>query len=91
MRANDKVTAYVLIKTEVGKADTVASEILKIPGISKASVVAGEYDIIVELVETNVKEIFNKVVKEIQEVSDVKETKTFIGTKMTAALPKGRL
>ncbi len=91
MKANDEVTAYVLIKTEMGTADTVASEILKIPGISKATVVAGEYDIIVELLDKNIKVVFNKVVRQIQEISDVKETKTFVGTKMPTRGEKGRL
>jgi DNA-binding Lrp family transcriptional regulator len=91
MKINDKITAYVLIKTELGKADTIASEILKLPGVLKATVVAGEYDIIVELLDTNIEEVLNKVVRGIQEIPDVKETKTFIGTKMFAPIRKGRL
>lgn len=90
MEAKDITIAYVLIKTEVGKSDTVASEILKIPEILKATVVAGEYDIIVELQEMDIKKIFHKVIREIQEIPGIKETKTFVGTKMTPRVEKGR-
>lgn len=91
MKRAEAVTAYVLIKTEVGKSDIIASELLKLPKISNVTVVAGEYDIVVELQEANIKGVFDRVIREIQEIPDIKETRTLLGTKMTARAPKSRL
>ena len=40
------VQAYILIQTEVGKANSVAAAIKAIPGVSLAEGVTGPYDVI---------------------------------------------
>ena len=40
------VQAYILIQTEVCKANSVAAAIKAIPGVSLAEVVTGPYDVI---------------------------------------------
>ena len=40
------IEAYVLIQTEIGKAAQVVAEVKEIPGVTRAVVVAGPYDVL---------------------------------------------
>ncbi|HEY3671493.1 MAG TPA: Lrp/AsnC ligand binding domain-containing protein [Acidimicrobiia bacterium] len=69
------VTAYVLIQTEVGRAERVASAARDIPGVVAADNVAGPYDVIVKTEADTLDELGRLVVSAIQKVEGI--TRTF--------------
>lgn len=85
------VIAYILIKTDVGKADVVLQDILEIPKITKAVIVTGEYDIVAEISAPNVENLIGQIVKEVHQIRNIRETKTLIGAKIKTHIPRGNL
>ena len=69
------VTAYVLIQTEVGRAEKVATAARDIPGVVAADNVAGPYDVIVKTEADTLDELGQLVVSAIQKVEGI--TRTF--------------
>ncbi len=70
------VQAYILVQTEVGKAATVAAEISGIPGVVAAEDVTGPYDVIVRAEATDVDELGQLVVAQVQGVNGITRTLT---------------
>lgn len=70
------VQAYILVQTEVGKAATVAAEISGIPGVVAAEDVTGPYDVIVRAEATDVDELGQLVVAQVQGVHGITRTLT---------------
>ncbi|MFI5052808.1 MAG: Lrp/AsnC ligand binding domain-containing protein [Acidimicrobiia bacterium] len=69
------VTAYVLIQTEVGRAEKVATSARLLTGVIDADNVAGPYDVIVKAEADSLDELGRLVVSEIQKVAGI--TRTF--------------
>ena len=69
------VTAYVLIQTEVGQAERVASSARAIAGVITADNVAGPYDVIIKAESTSLDDLGKLVLSEIQKVDGI--TRTF--------------
>jgi DNA-binding Lrp family transcriptional regulator len=69
------VTAYVLIQTEVGRAEKVASSARSLAGVIDANNVAGPYDVIVKAQADSLDELGRLVVSAIQKVDGI--TRTF--------------
>jgi DNA-binding Lrp family transcriptional regulator len=69
------VTAYVLIQTEVGRAEKVAKAARDIAGVVAADNVAGPYDVIVKTEAETLDELGQLVVSAIQKVDGI--TRTF--------------
>jgi len=69
------VTAYVLIQTEVGQAEKVATAARGIDGVVAADNVAGPYDVIVKTEAASLDELGQLVVSAIQKVDGI--TRTF--------------
>jgi DNA-binding Lrp family transcriptional regulator len=69
------VTAYVLIQTEVGRAEKVAKAARDISGVVAADNVAGPYDVIVKTEAETLDELGQLVVSAIQKVDGI--TRTF--------------
>jgi DNA-binding Lrp family transcriptional regulator len=69
------VTAYVLIQTEVGRAEKVAKAARDIAGVVDADNVAGPYDVIVKTEADTLDELGQLVVSAIQKVDGI--TRTF--------------
>ena len=69
------VTAYVLIQTEVGQAEKVATAARGIDGVVAADNVAGPYDVIVKTEADTLDELGQLVVSAIQKVDGI--TRTF--------------
>jgi len=69
------VTAYVLIQTDVGRAEKVATAARDIPGVVAADNVAGPYDVIVKTEADTLDELGQLVVSAIQKVEGI--TRTF--------------
>ena len=70
------VNAYILIQTEVGKANDVVSAARLVPGVSDASEVTGPYDVIVRCVAGSIDELGAMVVGAIQKVPGITRTLT---------------
>jgi DNA-binding Lrp family transcriptional regulator len=69
------VTAYVLIQTEVGRAEKVATAARAIAGVVDSDNVAGPYDVIVKAESGTLDDLGKLVVSEIQKVEGI--TRTF--------------
>jgi DNA-binding Lrp family transcriptional regulator len=69
------VTAYVLIQTEVGRAEKVAKAARDIIGVVTADNVAGPYDVIVKAESESLDDLGQLVVSAIQQVDGI--TRTF--------------
>jgi len=69
------VNAYVLIQTEVGKADRVTQAVRAITGVVTADDVTGPYDVIVRTEAPSLDDLGKMVVSQIQGVEGI--TRTF--------------
>lgn len=72
------VHAFIMVKTGAGASGEVSDQIQTHDGISTAHVVAGEYDIIVEVGSDEVDDVLQTVAGRIGTVAGVTDTKTYI-------------
>lgn len=70
------VEAYILIQTEVGKADSVVREIVDIEGVTSADPVTGPYDAVVRAQADDVDSLGRLVVAQIQSAAGITRTLT---------------
>lgn len=70
------VRAFVLIKTELGRAADVADQIRNVPGVVKAADVTGPYDVIAEAEAVTVDELGRMVVGRVQQIDGITRTLT---------------
>lgn len=71
-----RVSAYVLVQTELGAAETVADAVRVIPGVETADDVTGPYDVIVRAHAEDVDQLARMVVSAIQAVPGITRTLT---------------
>jgi DNA-binding Lrp family transcriptional regulator len=74
-RKSMSVTAYVLIQTEVGRSEKVATASRAIAGVVDSDNVAGPYDVIVKVEAPTLDDLAKVVVSELQKVDGI--TRTF--------------
>ena len=72
-------TAYILIQTEVGKAQQVARNARSIAGVTEAENVTGPYDVVVRVEAPDVDGLGRLVVSEIQMLTGITRTLTCPG------------
>lgn len=70
------VRAYVLIQTEVGRADQVATEIRQIEGVTAADDVTGPYDVIAQAEADSIDDLGRMVVNRVQLIDGIIRTTT---------------
>ena len=70
------IEAYVLIQTEIGRAAKVAAEVKEIPGVTRAEVLTGPYDVLALAAATDLHSLGKLAVGEIQAVNGVSRTVT---------------
>ncbi len=70
------VRAFVLIKTELGRAADVAEQIREVPGVVSAADVTGPYDVIAEAEAVTVDELGRMVVGRVQQIEGITRTLT---------------
>ncbi|NHN54473.1 Lrp/AsnC family transcriptional regulator [Calidifontibacter sp. DB0510] len=70
------VQAYILIQTEVGKAQSVAADVAAIAGVVTAEDVTGPYDVIARIEAGTVDELGKLVIAKIQDVRGIARTLT---------------
>jgi len=72
------IIAFVLVRTEAGKAFQVVEGIKKIEGVVEAYAITGEYDVIAKVEAADIKELGEKVVTKIHAIDGVHSTVTSI-------------
>lgn len=70
--------AYVLVKTDVGAAEKVQDELLRVSGVESADIVSGDCDLIVVVEGPSNEDIGRLVVRDIHGISGVGPTVTYV-------------
>jgi len=72
------VHAFVMVKTGVGASESLIGTVRDLPSVTDAHIVAGDFDLIVEVDVAEVYEVLHTAAREIQALEGVEETKTYI-------------
>lgn len=72
------VHAFVMVKTAVGGSESIIDTVRELASVAEAHIVAGEYDLIVEVTVEEVYDVLNTTASEMQAIDGVEETKTYI-------------
>jgi len=72
------VRAFIMVKTAAGKSADLQNQIREMAAVLDASVVAGQYDIIVEAEAEEVYDVIHTVATEVTELDGVVDTRTYI-------------
>lgn len=72
------VHAFIMVKTAAGKSESLLSAIRGLANITEAHIIAGDYDLIVEVDAEEIYDILHTSSSEIQGFDGVVETKTYI-------------
>ncbi|MGA7669515.1 MAG: Lrp/AsnC ligand binding domain-containing protein [Nitrolancea sp.] len=70
--------AYVLVKTDVGAAEKVQDELLRVAGVDSADIVSGDYDLVVVVEGPSNEDIGRLVLREIHGISGVGPSVTYV-------------
>jgi DNA-binding Lrp family transcriptional regulator len=70
------IQAYILIQTDIGKANSVAQAISAIPGVTLAEGVTGPYDVIMRAEAPSMEEFGRTILAKVQGVSGISRTLT---------------
>ncbi|KAB1192032.1 Lrp/AsnC family transcriptional regulator [Haloferax sp. MBLA0076] len=72
------VEAYVTIQTGAGTTSDVVEHVRTLDNVRKASIVAGEFDIVAEVEAESERELLTLITGEIQDIEGVGRTSTCI-------------
>ncbi|BBZ07149.1 AsnC family transcriptional regulator [Mycolicibacterium doricum] len=70
------VEAFMLIQTEVGRAEVVAARLAELPGVQTAEFVTGPYDVVVRVGADNLDDLRSDIVPSVQRVDGITRTLT---------------
>jgi DNA-binding Lrp family transcriptional regulator len=70
------IAAYILIRTEAGKAAIVAAALRDLPGVSDTASLAGPYDVIARAQARDIDELAKLVTSRVQALDGVRRTMT---------------
>ncbi|WP_319431998.1 Lrp/AsnC ligand binding domain-containing protein [Mycobacterium sp. RTGN5] len=70
------VEAYMLIQTEVGRAELVAKQVAALPGVLSSEYVTGPYDVVVRVGSASEDDLAATVVPSIQQITGITRTLT---------------
>ncbi|MGZ8746062.1 MAG: Lrp/AsnC family transcriptional regulator [Mycobacterium sp.] len=70
------VAAFMLIQTEVGRAEVIAKQLAGLPGVLSAEYVTGPYDVVVRIGAPSLDELQAGVVPSVQQVTGITRTLT---------------
>ncbi|WP_431235873.1 Lrp/AsnC ligand binding domain-containing protein [Mycolicibacterium psychrotolerans] len=70
------VEAYMLIQTEVGRAEVVAKQVAALPGVLSAEYVTGPYDVVVRVASATDDDLAASVVASVQQIAGITRTLT---------------
>jgi len=72
------VHAFVMVQTAAAASESLLADIRELPAVSEAHIVAGAYDLIVELTTDEVYAVLQTTTTDIQSLEGILETKTYI-------------
>lgn len=72
------VHAYVLVDTDVGASTDLLDRFRELDAVADGHVVAGDWDIILEVTAPKVYDILSMVTEDVQELPGVVDTKTYV-------------
>ncbi len=70
------VEAFVLIQTEVGRAEVIAKQLAALSGVLSSESVTGPYDVVVRVGASSLDELKSTVVPSVQQVVGITRTLT---------------
>jgi DNA-binding Lrp family transcriptional regulator len=70
------VEAFMLIQTEVGRAEVVAKQLAALSGVSSSEYVTGPYDVVLRVEAPTTSELESIVVPSVQQVTGITRTLT---------------
>jgi DNA-binding Lrp family transcriptional regulator len=70
------VEAFMLIQTEVGRAEVIAKQLAGLPGVLSAEYVTGPYDVVVRIGAPSLDELQEDVVPSVQQIAGITRTLT---------------
>lgn len=70
------VEAFVLIQTEVGRAEVIAKQLAGLSGVLSAEYVTGPYDVVVRVSAPSLDELKSGVVRAVAQVTGITRTLT---------------
>jgi hypothetical protein len=70
------VEAFMLIQTEVGRAEVIAKQLAALPGVLSAEYVTGPYDVVVRIGADTPKDLQDNVATSVQQVTGITRTLT---------------
>ena len=70
------VEAFVLIQTEVGRAEVIAKQLAGLTGVLSSEYVTGPYDVVVRVGADTLSTLQSTVVPSVQQVSGITRTLT---------------
>ncbi|WP_137147078.1 Lrp/AsnC ligand binding domain-containing protein [Mycolicibacterium sp. CR10] len=70
------VEAFVLIQTEVGRAEVIAKQLAGLAGVLSAEYVTGPYDVVVRIGADTADQLQSTIVPRVQQVSGITRTLT---------------
>ncbi|MBJ7336312.1 Lrp/AsnC ligand binding domain-containing protein [Mycolicibacterium sp.] len=68
--------AFMLIQTEVGRAEVVAKQLAALPGVSSSEYVTGPYDVVIRIEAASASELESVVVPSVQQATGITRTLT---------------
>ncbi|MEZ3115000.1 Lrp/AsnC family transcriptional regulator [Halobaculum sp. MBLA0147] len=72
------VSAFVMVKTATGEVEAVTDRIDEMAAVTETHVVAGDFDVIVEVETAEMYEVMETVASAIHDIAGVEETKTYV-------------
>jgi DNA-binding Lrp family transcriptional regulator len=72
------VKAILMIDTAAGQSESVASAVRAVEGVTEAHVVAGDFDVVVELTADEVYDMLGTVTSKIRSLDGVGTTRTYV-------------
>lgn len=72
------VHAVVMVETGTAKSTEILDDITALSGVLEAHVVAGDYDVIVEVEADEVYEVLETASTDIQSIDGVSDTRTYV-------------
>jgi DNA-binding Lrp family transcriptional regulator len=70
------VEAFMLIQTEVGRAEVVAKQLAALPGVTSSEYVTGPYDVVARVEAGTSTELESTVIPSVQQVIGITRTMT---------------
>ena len=72
------VHAFIMVKAGTGRGEALADRLEELDGVAEASVVAGDFDIILEAEAEEVYDIISGIATRVRGLDDIEDTKTYI-------------